>query len=85
VIADLSNVPEGWWLYGLFHNHTPIKFRGDTHVPFDESGHGEAWTCKFQHVTGGKLTEGSGDTPNRAIRDAIEQIEIGTKEGRWVW
>lgn len=83
MIADLTNIPEGWWLYGLFHNHTPIKFRDDVHVPFDQSGHGEPWACKLQHVKGGKLTEGTGMTPNQAIRAAIYEIEVGTKNGRW--
>lgn len=74
-IADFSNIPEDWWLYGLFHNHTPIKFRGDKHVPFNLSGHGEPWSCKLQHVDGGKLTEGRGMTPNEAIRDAILKVQ----------
>jgi len=79
--ADLSNIPEGWWLYGLFHNHTPIRFAGEKHVPFDKSGHGFAWSCKLQHVCGGKLTEGRGDTPQQAIRSAIQEIEVEIEIG----
>ena len=83
MIADMTNIPEGWWLYGLFHNHTPIRFVGEVHVPFDQSGHGEPWTCKLQAVTGGKLVTGEGMTANLAIRAAIHEIEIGTAKGRW--
>lgn len=39
--VDLSIIPEGWCLYGLFHNHTSIRYAGEKHVPFDESGHGD--------------------------------------------
>lgn len=85
LVADFSNIPEGWWLYGLFHNHTPIRYRDQVHVhvPFDQSGHGHPWTCKLQAITGGKLTEGHGDSPNHAIRSAIQEIEVGTLTGRW--
>lgn len=27
-VVDFSSIPHGWWLYGLFHNHTPIRFKG---------------------------------------------------------
>ena len=81
--VDLSEVPEGWWVYGLFHNHTPIKNRGDVHVPFSESGHGDDWTCKLQHVEGGRLTEGSGRTPAEALIDAAREVAVGEITGRW--
>ena len=83
MIADMTNIPEGWRLYGLFHNPTPIRFAGEVRVPFDQSGHGEPWTCKLQAVTGGKLVAGEGMTANLAIRAAIHEIEIGTAKGRW--
>tara|TARA_Y100000593_G_scaffold83521_1_gene157492 strand:+ start:18038 stop:18517 length:480 start_codon:yes stop_codon:yes gene_type:complete len=76
VTVDLSGVPDGWWLYGLFHNHTPIKYRDETHVPFDQSGHGEPWTCKLQAVTGGLLTEGEGLTPQQAVDAAVTEVEL---------
>ena len=83
LIADFSNIPEGWWLYGLFHNHTPIRFKDERHVPFDQSGHGDPWTCKLQHHRGGRLTTGHGNTPNAAIRGAIEAVKLGDTQGRW--
>lgn len=82
-LVDLSQIPEGWWLYGLFHNHTTIHYAGQEHVPFDKSGHGHPWTCKLQHVKGGKLTEGHGDNPDHAVRTAVQEIEIGKLTGRW--
>lgn len=74
--VDLSIIPEGWWLYGLFHNHTPIRYAGEKHVPFDESGHGDPWTCKLQRIEGGLLTEGSGLTPQGAVLNATQEVEL---------
>ena len=74
--VDLSIIPEGWWLYGLFHNHTPIKYKGEVHVPFDESGHGSPWTCKLQRREGGLLTEGLGNTPQQAVDMAVMAVEL---------
>lgn len=74
--VDLSIIPDGWWLYGLFHNHTPIRYAGEAHVPFDESGHGDPWTCKLQRREGGLLTEGSGLTPQQAVLSAVQEVEL---------
>ena len=74
--VDLSAIPDGWWLYGLFHNHTPIRFKGEVHIPFDESGHGDPWTCKLQQREGGLLTEGSGLTPQAAVSQAVLEVEL---------
>lgn len=83
MIADFSNVPEGWWLYGLFHQHTPIFFAGEKHRPLNLEKHGqEEWACKLQHVDGGRLAVGQGNTPNNAIRAAIQEIEIEIEIGR---
>lgn len=72
--VDLSIIPDDWWLYGLFHNHTPIRYRGEVHKPFDEEGF--AWTCQLQHRTGGKATKGEGDTARAALADAVREVEL---------
>ena len=75
--VDLSTIPDGWWLYGLFHNHTPIRFAGEVHEPMALSTHGvEPWSAKLQHHRGGRLTEGTGLTPAAALRDAIMSVEL---------
>lgn len=77
---DLSTIPDGWWLYGLFHNHTPIKYKEDQHRPLTMQDHGkEPWEAKLQCYAGGKLTVGSGPTPAAALRNAIMEVEL-----RWL-
>lgn len=79
--VDLTPIPDGWWLYGLFHNHTPIKYRGEKHVPFDKSGHGFAWTAKLQRVEGGLLTAADADTPQLAVSLASTSVLRRRKGG----
>jgi hypothetical protein len=69
-IVDLRAVPYGWWVYGIFHNHSPIKFAGDKHVPLDPP-----WTCKLQHVEGGRLLAEDGKTPREALALAAAMTE----------
>lgn len=80
-VVDFKDIPEDWWLYGLFHNHTPIRLRGEVHVPFDESDDtdGMAFTVKLQHRKGGKLSAGYGPTPAAALIDAVREVEL-----RWM-
>lgn len=77
IAPDLALIPAGWWLYGLFHNHTPTIYAGDKHEPMTLDAHGtEPWTAKLQSVDGGKLTVGSGASPGSALRDAIREVEL---------
>jgi len=74
---DLTTIPDGWWLYGLFHNHTPIRFKDERHTPMTLDTHGrDPWEAKLQRVEGGMLTAGHGLTPRAALRDAIMQVEL---------
>jgi len=75
--VDLSSIPEDWWLYGLFHQHTPIRFRGEVHLTMNPTDHGqEPWKVSLQHRTGGKLTHGQGPTPKDALRAAVMEVEL---------
>ena len=76
-VVDLSEIPHGWWLYGLFHNHTPIVYAKDRHHPCTSKGHGqEPWTCKLQRFEGGMLVVGHGETPLEAMRDAYRDVAL---------
>jgi hypothetical protein len=83
---DLGTIPDGWFLYGLFNNHTPIRFRGEVHVECSAEGHGmEPWSAKLQRIQGGLLTEGTGKTPRLALQSAVMQVEAhlwGEKEAK---
>ena len=76
LILDLSVIPAGWWLYGLFHNHTPIIYAGDVHVECTAETNGtDPWTAKLQRLSGGMLTTADGRTPAEALRNVIREVE----------
>lgn len=68
--VDLSLIPDGWFLQRMTHVHSRIIFAGEKHVPV-------GWLCELQHVSGGRLKIGKGDTPLEALADAISQIQGG--------
>lgn len=77
LVLDLSVIPAGWWLYGLFNNHTALIYAGDVHVECTAEANGtDPWTAKLQRLSGGMLTVGSGRTPIEALRDAIREVGI---------
>jgi hypothetical protein len=61
--VDLT-LPAGWWLYRLDHEHTRIIYAVDIHKPM-------GWYCAIQHTSGGRLSEGHGETPQAAVQAAI--------------
>ena len=73
---DLSVIPAGWFLDGLFDNRTPCRVDGDRHVHL-------RWTAKLQHETGGKLVIGNGGTPQGAIESALFEIQESLEFHRW--
>lgn len=68
MIADLSQIPENWFLDRLVHLHSTIRFCGERHHP-------QYWMCELQHVTGGMLTAGHGSTPQAAIDECIRFVK----------
>lgn len=75
--VDLATIPKDWWLYGLFHNHIGIIFTGDVHRECSVELDGcQPWSAKLQHIKGGRLTEGRGDTPGEALKAAILEVEL---------
>lgn len=83
MIVDLSHVPDGWFVERLTHNHTPIKYAGERHVPWSHFGSEKVWTCKLQCWSGGRLTEGHGETPAAALAAANAAVAEGYRVGRW--
>ena len=65
---DLSLIPINWFLYKLCDIRMPIKYIGEIHESTDN------WGCELQHIKGGRLTSGQGDTPQKALDDAINNI-----------
>jgi len=64
-----SYIPEGWWLFDLAHEHTLIRRKGDTYTP-------KGWRVSLQsYPTGGKLTQGYGNTLEEAILNAVRKAE----------
>lgn len=68
MILDTSQMPEGWFLFEVRHIHTPIVHAGDKHAPVKDG----PWSASIQHVTGGKLQNGRGDTPQAALAVAVK-------------
>ena len=54
--AALTLIPEGWFIYGLMDERTPIVYRGDKHKHL-------CWTADLQHEDGGRLQSASAKTP----------------------
>jgi len=62
---DLMLVPEGWWLFGLYENRSPITYARDRHKPLG------TFTAQLQHTDGGRLIEEKAATPALALSAAI--------------
>lgn len=77
---DLSIIPDGWFLERLTHSHTPIKFAHNVHQPSGPIVDGKKpWLVELQHVKGGRLTKGAGDSPSGALARAVYEVEM-----RWM-
>lgn len=71
-VLDVSIIPEGWFLWGLYHQHSRIIYEGQVHEPFSQERNGqEPWCANIQHVKGGRMKQGTGATPREAVLDAI--------------
>jgi hypothetical protein len=64
-----DSIPDGWFLYALKDFRTGIKYRGDVHSHL-------FWQCELQWADGGgRLCDGTGETPEAAIAAAVEEVK----------
>lgn len=76
--VDMAAIPDGWWLYSLGHNHTPIRFKGEVHEPFgpdNSKAPDRPYTAQLQRVKGGLLTVGHGRTAQEALDAVVFNVE----------
>lgn len=74
--VDLSKIPEGWFLHGMRHLHTDIRYAGQVHEPMNIIDHGYyPWRVQLQRYAGGLLTEGIGENPSEALARAVLAVE----------
>jgi hypothetical protein len=66
--VDFSVIPDNWFLHELYHLHTRAGLVGEKHKPL-------IWEAGIQHVEGGRLKTGKGETPNEALLAAISEID----------
>lgn len=69
MLVDLSNIPTQWFLYGLEHKHSTQLFEGDIHLPV-------YWYCELRHVKSSKIDWAYGETPQEAVDNVINQIQV---------
>lgn len=65
----LTRIPPDWFLWSLRDRRASITYAGDTHR--DRL----YWIVELQHVNGGRLVAGTGDTPEEAFDKAISMVE----------
>lgn len=71
-IIDLESVPDGWFLFTLRNQHTPIRFAGDKHHQYRKEAR---WLVELQFKDGGGLlTSHEAPTPREALAGAIEKV-----------
>lgn len=69
MILPWSNIPDGWFLYGLGECVKGITYRGDKH-----ENTGEGFWCELQHRDGGRLTKATGASPEDAFEICIAKV-----------